>query len=51
MENAGLDPSGGSGGEGEVTREEFDQLVDQNQQIIDLLEDVVNQIKSQNNVR
>lgn len=48
MRNAGMDPSGGSSGSGEVSREEFDRLVDQNQQIIDLLDDLVSQIKSQN---
>jgi hypothetical protein len=51
MQNAGMNPSGGSSGSGEVSREEFDRLVDQNQQIIDLLEDLVGQIKSQNNRR
>jgi hypothetical protein len=49
MENAGMNSSGGSGGGGSgVSQQEFDRLVDQNQQIIDLLNDLVDQIKSQN---
>lgn len=51
MRNAGMNPSGSSGQDEPVTREEFDELMEQNQQIIDLLEDVVNQIKSQNGRR
>ena len=46
LENAGMGSSK-SGGNG-VSQEEFDRLVDQNQQIIDLLNDLVDQIKSQN---
>jgi hypothetical protein len=50
MENAGMTGQGGSQGGGSgVSQQEFDRLVDQNQQIIDLLNDLVDQIKSQNN--
>ncbi len=48
LENAGMGSSRGSGGDSGVSQEEFDRLVDQNQQIIDLLNDLVDQIKSQN---
>lgn len=44
-----MSSSGSSGGGAKgVSQEEFDRLVDQNQQIIDLLNDLVDQIKSQN---
>lgn len=49
MENAGINPSGGPGGDQQgVTKEEFNKLVDQNKKIIDLLNNLVDAVGTQN---